>query len=177
MSASCATHTGPSIDPGPNCPSWQPSARAIIAMPSRGRVSVDIIPKPPLDLDVFDRARFRVKIRIASSTSTALRLLPAAQQWRSRGLDRPLARTHFIPDVRRLRNGGRSWLGERARSEFRLGLLGRRQALMDSLGGIPVGRPAKPAEVADLVALLVSPRAGAIGGTEYIIDGGTVPTV
>jgi NAD(P)-dependent dehydrogenase (short-subunit alcohol dehydrogenase family) len=53
---------------------------------------------------------------------------------------------------------------------------GARQMVMDSLGGIPIGRPAKPKEVADLVAFLASPRAASITGTEYVIDGGTVPT-
>jgi NAD(P)-dependent dehydrogenase (short-subunit alcohol dehydrogenase family) len=52
-----------------------------------------------------------------------------------------------------------------------------RKALMQSLGGIPIGRPNTPQEVADLIAFVASDRAGALHGAEYVIDGGTVPTV
>jgi NAD(P)-dependent dehydrogenase (short-subunit alcohol dehydrogenase family)/ketosteroid isomerase-like protein len=67
-------------------------------------------------------------------------------------------------------------LAERLAAQAGTDYEGGKQIIMKSLGGIPLGRPAKPREVADLIAFVVSPRAGAITGTEYVIDGGTVPT-
>lgn len=68
-------------------------------------------------------------------------------------------------------------LAERLAQQAGTDYEGGKQIIMKALGGIPLGRPAKPKEVADLIAFLVSPRAGSITGTEYVIDGGTVPTV
>ncbi|KAA2316072.1 SDR family oxidoreductase [Pseudooceanicola sediminis] len=67
-------------------------------------------------------------------------------------------------------------LAERVASEAGTDLAGGRRIIMDSLGGIPIGRPSKPAEIANLIAFLCSDRAATITGTEYVIDGGTVPT-
>lgn len=63
-------------------------------------------------------------------------------------------------------------LAEQAGTDYE----GGKKIIMEALGGIPLGRPAQPQEVADLITFLVSPRAAAITGTEYVIDGGTVPT-
>src|SRR6202140_1924409 len=52
-----------------------------------------------------------------------------------------------------------------------------RQRIVDMLGGIPVGRPGRPVEVAELVAFLSSDRAAYMSGVDYVIDGGTIPSV
>ena len=69
-----------------------------------------------------------------------------------------------------------AWLAEIARNANST-VEEAQQGVMDALGGIPFGRPAQPEEVAELVGFLVSPRANYLTGTEYVIDGGTVPTI
>ena len=68
-------------------------------------------------------------------------------------------------------------LAERLAADAGVSIEQGRQMIMDSLGGIPIGRPSKPEEVASLIAFLASDRAASITGAEYVIDGGTVPTV
>ena len=49
-----------------------------------------------------------------------------------------------------------------------------RKQIMESIGGIPLGAPGRPADVGELVAFLVSDRAAYINGAEYVVDGGSV---
>jgi len=51
------------------------------------------------------------------------------------------------------------------------------QLLVDSIGGIPLGRPGTPEEVAELVAFLVSDRSSGIVGSDIVIDGGALRTI
>lgn len=67
-------------------------------------------------------------------------------------------------------------LAQRLADEHGVDVAAGKQIIMDSLGGIPIGRPSKPEEIANLIAFLASDLAGTITGTEYVIDGGTVPT-
>ena len=67
-------------------------------------------------------------------------------------------------------------LAERLAKDAGTDYEGGKQIIMNSLGGIPIGRPSTPEEVANLIAFLASDRAATITGAEYVIDGGTVPT-
>ena len=52
-----------------------------------------------------------------------------------------------------------------------------RQRIMQMIGGIPLGHVGQPEEIVDMVAFLTSNRSTFVSGADYVVDGGTVPTV
>lgn len=76
-----------------------------------------------------------------------------------------------------IRTEGTQGFYERIAESNGISLEDAAQRVMDSLGGVPLGRFAETEEVADLVGFLASDRASAIVGAEYVIDGGTVRSI
>jgi NAD(P)-dependent dehydrogenase (short-subunit alcohol dehydrogenase family) len=50
-------------------------------------------------------------------------------------------------------------------------------ALLATIGGVPLGRPGMAAEVAQVVAFLVSDEAAYVTGAEFVVDGGNNPVL
>jgi NAD(P)-dependent dehydrogenase (short-subunit alcohol dehydrogenase family) len=72
-------------------------------------------------------------------------------------------------------------LAEQRIEQIRQGIGGTREQavseLLTAIGGVPLGRPGDPAEVARLIAFLASDAASYITGTEIVIDGGNLQTL
>lgn len=51
------------------------------------------------------------------------------------------------------------------------------QKIIQGIGGIPLGQPGRPQDIAETVAFLASDRAAFIHGAEIIVDGGSIPAV
>lgn len=51
-----------------------------------------------------------------------------------------------------------------------------RQMIVSMIGGIPLGNPGRPADVAEFVAFVASERAAYLHGSNLVLDGGTMPT-
>jgi NAD(P)-dependent dehydrogenase (short-subunit alcohol dehydrogenase family) len=72
-------------------------------------------------------------------------------------------------------------LAEQRIEQIRQGIGGTREQavaeLMVAIGGVPLGRPGDPAEVARLIAFLASDDSSYITGTEIVIDGGNLQTL
>lgn len=74
------------------------------------------------------------------------------------------------------------WLGENGVSHVVAKAMGTdpdtaRDKVIASIGGLATGRFTSPEEVADLVCMLASARAGNITGANFVIDGGLLKTL
>jgi len=71
------------------------------------------------------------------------------------------------------------WLGEGGMADQSAAAkgIGRQEALALQAAKIPQGRFATPEEIADVIVFLCSPRAGAVVGSAWSVDGGSVPGI
>lgn len=72
---------------------------------------------------------------------------------------------------------GSKGLMKRIADDKKISLEEARKTTMESIGGIPLGRPGTPAEVAEVVAFIASEKGSYLNGLEIMVDGGSNPTI